>query len=143
MHRPSIEEIAARTPHLLVEGSIAQGGNYNIGARDSGPVPGNMLFQRDEIDVFGDGSVWASCTYQIEYTGSRSGGDRITPGATDFDISDVRVDGVELYDNRGNELNVPEGHPQWEMIEQALLSRFWEQDAHSDRVAELIYADMS
>ena len=119
MDKPSINDIAQGISHILKEDRAYSGA---IG------------YPKDEIDVKGDGSLWAQANYEVAYNWTHSPGDRMTPAVTDFDVTEVRVVDATFYDNNGGEVEVGP-----DQANQVLVDYFWSHNLGEDeQLAELI-----
>jgi len=117
MGKPSIEDLARRMPHVLRE--FGEPG-----------YTGSVDFYKDEIDVKGDGTLWAMAEYEVEFNWTHDPGDRVsTPPVTDFDVARVRVKDASFFDSQGNKVEI---HP--EQAAKVLVGYFWRAGLDRDEV---------
>ena len=116
MAKPTIDEIARCIPHVLNE----------FGDQ---PYSGNVDFYKDEIDVKGDGALWAMAEYEVEYNWTHEAGDRLTPPTSDFDVVQVRVKNASFHTNEGDEVEVLP-----EQATKVLVDYFWANNLDRDPV---------
>jgi hypothetical protein len=114
--RPTINEIARGIPCVLNE---ARGTAYS----------GNVEFYKDEIDVKGDGTLWAIAEYIVDYNWTYDPGDRETPPTSDYDVTDVHLVGAKFNTDDGEEVEVSA-----KRSTEILVDYFWRNQLESDSV---------
>jgi len=116
--KPTIDEIAALTPHIL----------HEFGDRNRA-MSGSVDFYKDDIDVKGDGTLWAMVEYEVDYDWTHEPGDRETPPVSDFDVVDVRVKGASFNTGDGDEVEIDPSQ-----ASRALVDYFWANNLDTDDV---------
>lgn len=123
--KPSIEQIAQQTPVLMEKG---YGAVPVLSARGHSDT---VDFYQDEIDIKGDGTLWAMAEYEVSYKWRHDSGsrDRPAPAEADYDVTDVRVKNAIFQTDDGEEVEIDPG-----AASRALVTYFWQQGLQDDLV---------
>lgn len=128
--KPTIDEIARQIPHILEYRRFGRNRAYS----------GVVDFYRDEMDIKGDGTLWAMAEFEVAYNWTHDPGDRDTPPISDFDVVEVDVKNANFNTDDGEEVEVAP-----EQAKRILVDYFWANDLqHDDVLADKVHdrADM-